>query len=226
LTQTAVRRPTIGEIVIADRPQTWRELGFHVPDESFVVGTVTIRLAEDSDRTGIVEWALRDALTIELDGLPTRYSRAVPLSAPAGHPNGALAIDHVVVLTSSLDRTAAALDDAGVQLRRVREAGSPRAPARQGFFRLGEVILEVVQQGGTGDEDGGPAQAPDAVEPARFWGVVFVVADLDDLGDLLGDHLGEPRDAVQPGRRIATLQPSAGAALPVAFITPDPGRRV
>jgi hypothetical protein len=224
LTQTVVRRPTIGEVVLADRPRTWRDLGFDVPGESFVVGTVMIRLVDDADRRGIVEWSLRDALTTDLDGLPTHLSRSLPVG-PSEHPNGARSIDHVVVLTSSLDRTAAALDDAGVQLRRVREAGSPRAPARQGFFRLGEVILEVVQKGGPGETDDGGEPAPVASEPARFWGVVFVVADLDALGELLGERLGTPRDAVQPGRRIATLQPSAGAGLPVAFITPDSGRR-
>jgi hypothetical protein len=32
--------------------------------------------------------------------------------------------------------------------------------------------------------------------------------------------VGEIRDAVQPGRRIATLRRSAGLALPVALMTP------
>jgi hypothetical protein len=87
------------------------------------------------------------------------------------------------------------------------------------------VILEVVQRGESGEDDDGSSPGRGEAGPARFWGVVFVVGDLDELGERLGDHLGDPRDAVQPGRRIATLRSSAGTGLPVAFITPDPGRR-
>ena len=44
-------------------------------------------------------------------------------------------------------------------------------------------------------------------------------ADLDALATRLGDDLGAPRDAVQPGRRIATVRESAGLGLPLAFMT-------
>jgi hypothetical protein len=217
-------RPTIGEVLIADKPETWSALGFEVEEASFAVGTVALRLTDQSEEEGIVGWSVRDVLSIDLDGLPTRLDRSRPVP-PAKHPNGALGIDHLVVLTSSLDRTAAALDDAGVRLRRVRETGTPQAPSRQGFFRLGEVVLEVVQRADAGEA--GEGEDPDAGpgDAARFWGLVFVVADLDGLAQQLGDRLGKARDAVQPGRRIATLQRSAGAKVPVAFISPDPGRR-
>jgi hypothetical protein len=69
------------------------------------------------------------------------------------------------------------------------------------------VILEVVQHGGV--EPG----------PAKFWGITFAVADLDACAELLGDDLGSIRNAVQPGRRIATIRPSAGLGLPVALIS-------
>jgi hypothetical protein len=83
----------------------------------------------------------------------------------------------------------------------------------QGFFRLGEVILEVV--------DGmplDPAAEPAPGAPAAFWGLVFVVADLDAAAARLGDRLGTPRDAVQWGQRIATVRREAGLGLPVALI--------
>ena len=48
--------------------------------------------------------------------------------------------------------------------------------------------------------------------------------DLDATVASLGDRVSEARDAVQPGRRIATLGRSAGLALPVALITPKPER--
>ena len=50
--------------------------------------------------------------------------------------------DHVVVMTSSLERTCGAIESAtGESLRRIREAG----PVRQGFHRLGQLIVEVVE---------------------------------------------------------------------------------
>ena len=53
----------------------------------------------------------------------------------------------------------------------------------------------------------------------------MVVSDLDALAERLGDDLGTPRDAVQSGRRIATLRESAGLGVPVAFMTPAPNTR-
>jgi len=235
------RRPTIARLRIGDRPRDWTRLGFSVHGNLCRVGTVGIELVGPEAGEGILGWALRDTSTAELDGLPTDLLDEPP-QPPGSHPNGAAAIDHVVVITPSLDRTAAALDDARVLLRRVREAGSPSAPMRQGFFRLGEVILEVVSAapvtvtpagesapadapatGGTrqGSEAGGLPH-PGPAEPARFWGMVFVVSELERCAEVLGRHLGAPRDAVQAGRRIATLKRSAGLSLPVAFITPPP----
>jgi hypothetical protein len=48
------------------------------------------------------------------------------------------------------------------------------------------------------------------------------VADLDALAARLGDHLGRIKDAVQPGRRIATLSGAAGLGEAVAFMSPEP----
>jgi hypothetical protein len=59
--------------------------------------------------------------------------------------------------------------------------------------------------------------------PARFWGLAFQVRDLDATCQHLGDKVGEPRDAVQPGRRIATLRREAGLGPAVAFMSPGPG---
>jgi hypothetical protein len=59
---------------------------------------------------------------------------------------------------------------------------------------------------------------PDA--PARLWGLAFLVESLEHTAALLGDRLGAPRDAVQPGRRIATLRREAGLSFGCAFMTP------
>jgi hypothetical protein len=57
-----------------------------------------------------------------------------------------------------------------------------------------------------------------------MWGVTVSVADLDACGRELGPLLGAPRDAVQPGRRIATVRPEAGLPIALAFMTPRPQR--
>jgi hypothetical protein len=181
-------------------------LGFDVGSNHCDIG---VRLWLGCPGTGIAGWALTGirAETTSIDGLPTELARYSTPPAPPEHPNGAIAIDHVVVTTSDFDRTSGVLEEAGLALRRV-VAGSNGT--RMGFRRLGSAILELVE-----------AEDP-ASGPARFWGLVVVVEDLDALADRLGEHLGSIRDAVQPGRRIATLRESAGLGESVAFMTPDP----
>ena len=68
------------------------------------------------------------------------------------------------------------------------------------------------------DPDGLPVTPSDA--PARLWGLAFVTEDIDRTTGRIGDHVSGPRDAVQPGRKIATLRRGAGLAVPIAFMTP------
>ena len=175
------------------------------------MGSVRLRFEEGGG--GIAGWVLRDASIAagtELDGLPTALAAEEP-PQPGAHPNGARRIDHIVVFTSDLERTDAALQRAGLSLRRIREPREPGPPVRQAFFRLGEVIVEVVE-------------SPEAQDgAARFWGLTICVSDIDACAELLGERLGEVRDAVQPGRRIATVRREAGLGLPVALISEEPG---
>jgi sensor domain CHASE-containing protein len=143
-----------------------------------------------------------------IDGLVTELSKSALASAPVEHGNGALGIDHVVVTTPDFNRTAAALAEVGMELRRIRELPGG---SRQGFRRVGPAILELVE-----------APAEDASGPARFWGLVVVVSDLDRLAERLSPLLGRVKPAVQPGRRIATLGAAAGVSPAVAFMTPEP----
>jgi hypothetical protein len=57
------------------------------------------------------------------------------------------------------------------------------------------------------------------LSPAAFWGLVVVVDDLDRLAAELGDRLGEIHDAVQPGRRIASLAEHSGVTPAFAFMS-------
>ena len=119
-----------------------------------------------------------------------------PPSAPA-HPNGVTALDHVVAITPDLDRTVAALEAAGLDLRRIREEPTPAGAPRQAFFRLGAPILEVVQEPAEAIERSGGADGP-----AFFWGLALVAPDLDATVAGLGrSAAARPRPAVQPGRR-------------------------
>jgi hypothetical protein len=215
---------TIDELTVADEPEAWLALGFEVEGDVCVVGDVPIRLAGTETGRGLVGWTLDGVDATELDGLPTaasdeagRVSVAMQRKvAQEAHPNGITAIDHVVAVTPALERTVAALGAAGLDLRRIREEPTPAGAPRQAFFRLGATILEVVQ------EPDDVLERKGVDRPAFLWGLAFVAPDLEATAAGLGDRVSEVRDAVQPGRRIATLRRSAGLSLPVALMTPPP----
>jgi len=200
------REPELAEIVIADPPEAWRELGFHVDEHGHLdIGGVRVRLGGEGN--GISAWSLLRVNAMgSIDGLPTPVPRVLRPPPFQTHPNGATGIDHIVILTSSLDRTAAAFARAGVELKRFRESER----GRMGFRRIGPAVLEVVQRDDLEEED------------SRFWGLVVVVISLEELAERLGDRLGPITQAVQPGRRIATLRSHAGLTAPLAFMSPEP----
>jgi hypothetical protein len=208
--------PSIDELTLADEPERWGALGFAVSGGGCRLGSVRLRLAGKQAGRGITDWSLRDLVGTELDGLPTsRSERPAVLTEPAAaHPNGVLAVDHVVAFSPALDRTVGALVAAGLDLRRRREEPTPAGAPRQAFFRLGEVILEVVQEPAEVLERAGGAD-----RPAFFWGLALRVADLDRIVEELGASVGSIRPAVQPGRRIATVRRAAGLAVPVALMS-------
>lgn len=173
-------------LTIADPPRAWADIGFAVDGDAFVLGGVTIALAGRERGAGIVDWTLG----------PPRDAPSPP------HPNGAFALDHVVLRTPHYERTRDALVADGLDLRRERD---DLRDARMAFFRAGPAIVELI--GAAGAEEG-------------LWGLVAVLPSVDAVAPMLAAHLGEPRDAVQPGRRIATLRDSAGISTAVAFMTP------
>jgi hypothetical protein len=210
-------QPTVDELFIAAAPETWQAAGFAVDGDVCEVGSVRLRLEGNGGaRRGITRWSVRDAGSLELDGLDTTPSASAPATG-GPHPNGTLSIDHLVVITPDLDRTSGALQDAGFDRRRVREGDTPGGSRRQAFFRMGELILEVVEA------PAGTKVAADPSGPARLWGISFLVEELETPATALGGALGEPRDAVQPGRRIATVASEARLGPAIAFMTPGRG---
>jgi hypothetical protein len=178
-------------IVLGDAPAAWEPLGF-APDAAgeIVLGEARLRLGGRGG--GILAVQAPELSADRPDGLPLLHGEA-RAAAAAEHPNGATVVDHVVALTDSLTRTVAALTAAGLDLR--------RSTPTMAFLRLGTTILEVVERGGG---------------PPRLWGLVVVVPALDGLGPLVG----APKDAVQPGRRIATVSREAGLGTALALMTP------
>ena len=212
------------EVQVADDPAAWAAAGFTTHGDLVQVGPVALRLTgrpADGAR-GVTGWTVAglDVASGHIDGLPTtgrsevsaprttgpgvepppggEPSPAEPTEHPT-HPNGVIGLDHVVVLTPDLERTIAAVEATGLDLRRIRETSANGSPMRQAFFKLGPVVLEVVSGNvGTG--------VPVDAAPATFFGLAMDVDDLDISAQALGEHLGRTKPAVQPGRRIATLR--------------------
>lgn len=184
--------PSLRRIVVPGDPAAWARLGFELEAREVRLGTVALAV---SSAAGEATWALAgEQGPTDLDGVPTRWDPGpLPSAPPPGHPNGAYAVDHVVVTTDDLERTSAALAAVGSPLRRTAE----RDGRRQGFHWLGEVICELVEAG-----EG----------PARIWGLTLVAERPEAFGRV--------RDAVQPGRRIATVPRDAGLGMAVAVMTP------
>jgi hypothetical protein len=205
--------PRVEWLTLAGDADTWRSLGFVVTDDGRLplYGTSLRIVAPDAGPSGITGWTLSGvpeaSVPSTIDGLPTTVA-AVSTPTFADHPITAIGLDHVVVLTPDLERTSAAIAEAtGCELKRIREVGT----MRQGFHRIGSggLIVELVER----------PDVPDG--PATFWGLVVNVDDLDAAYERIGpDRISAPKDAVQPGRRIATVRNDVGLGLPVALMTP------
>ena len=193
----------ITELHVADPAEAWADLGFTVDGDVSAVDGIAYVLGGDGK--GITAWHV-DGIADEIDGLANRrVGPAVAARRTPEQPNGVIALDHLVISTPNLGRTIENFEAAGFELRRTRDAGR----IRQAFFKAGEVVLEII----------GPPQ-PSGEGPARFWGLAWTVADLDATAALLGDRLHAPKDAVQKGRRIATLDKAAGSTVAHAFMSP------
>jgi catechol 2,3-dioxygenase-like lactoylglutathione lyase family enzyme len=199
----------LAAIVVGGPSAPWESLGFAVDRSGrvpFANGAIEFDHGATAGMVGLVIDGVDD-MAGDLEGVPLLTGIAV---APIEHPNGAFELDHVVVVTDSLERTSGTVTDVlGLECRRIREAGS----VRQAFHRFGDqggtrgCILEVVESR--------------RVERTGLFGLVVNVADLDALAVRYeGGAIGPSRDAVQPGRRIATVRADAGLGVAVALMTP------
>lgn len=201
-------------LTVAGDPDAWRSIGLTVTDDGWIplMGTLLRVVPPVGDSPpGLISWAWSGIEPTNLiSGLTTEVVEP-PAPLYAEHELGALGLDHVVVFTFDLEMSSTGITRAtGCEQRRVRDLGT----IRQGFHRAGRggLIIEVVQH-------------PDADKfETSLWGVVLNVEDLDAAYDTLGDdRMSAPKDAVQPGRRIATIKQDVGLGTSVALMTPEPG---
>jgi hypothetical protein len=186
-------------LAVADPPAAWADLGFSVDNGVCAIDGVAYVLGAAGK--GVVAWAV-DGVAHEVEGLP--LAEPVVATTDPANPNGVVTLDHLVISTPNLGRTIERFEEAGLELRRTRDAGR----IHQAFFKAGAVILEVI----------GPPQ-PSGDGPARFFGLAWTVDDLDATAAYLGDRLRPAKDAVQKGRRIATLDKAAGSSVAHAFMS-------
>jgi hypothetical protein len=212
---------TIAELHVGDDPVAWKAIGLDVDaGHTAHVGHVRLHFHPDSSERGIFRWVLAgtpDEDVTDVDGLATGHGEPPTLAGLApSHLLGAEVIDHLVVGTPDVDRTVRAIERGlGLSLRRTRDGDSAGRKVRQAFFRMGEVVLELV---------GAPEPDPTG-GPAAFWGLAFTVASLQEAVDFLGpDLVSDPKPAVQPGRWIATVRSAAGLAVPVALMSDEADR--
>jgi len=205
----AENRPRLTGLLLPGAASSWEKIGFAPRGGAFRLGQVTcaVGAAEPS-------WAFdqggdkADALC----GIATAESAAVVADGdPARQPNGAFKIDHVVVVSEAPSQTKAALERFGLIGKGARSVGSGDSERSQCFFWSGELLIELV---------GPAAEKSDASPLARIWGVTFVVDDFAPLLTLAEGLVTGPRDAIQPGRQIATIGLQHELGVELAFMSP------
>ncbi len=195
-------------LVVGGARRAWERAGFDVEDGEVHLDGVTLVLGGGDDP--IPAWGVT-GVDDDVDGLVS--VPAGPPTAATAQPNGVTRLDHVVALTRDLEVTDHALAAVGIHARASRDVPEADPPRRQVFYVLDSAVLELV----------GPREGSGARGSARFFGLAFVAPDLDGTVAALGLLSGPIRDAVQPGRRIATLRHAAvGIPAPIVLMSPRP----
>ncbi|MGI9578788.1 MAG: glyoxalase [Microthrixaceae bacterium] len=200
-------------VVLGDEPRGWAELGFSVSDHplgaALRLGNTDLVLTDAGG--GFEGWSIA-GVDDSIAGLPLAAPDSRSEQPSTDHPNGVRGIDHIVFHSGDPDATVAEFESAGIERRGGRSTDSYGAPMRQVFFWLGDVILELI-----GPDEGEPTTDG----PLSFFGLALWSGDLDASVTGLGELAGRPKDAVQPGRRIAGIRGAkVGVSTPLAFMSP------
>jgi predicted enzyme related to lactoylglutathione lyase len=114
------------------------------------------------------------------------------------NPNTVDYLEHIVVMTPSLEDAIAAHEKIGLPCKRIREAGRGM---RQAFFKLEQTALEIV----------GPATGV-----SQVWGLAFMCRDIARAVAIVrGNDLQatEPKAAIQGGKIARIVDPLDGVAI-------------
>jgi len=192
------RSHQLHQVLIGDAAAAWEAAGFEIDvladgAQAVVLGNTALLLGY-ADERGIRGLGLDRGACPDLGFFDAVHSAT---GSSGQHPNGVDSIDHVVLMAGDCDAVTALLAESGLEARRVRRFVMGDTEQRQTFFWMGDVILELV----------GPDAAPSDPDPPSLWGLALNCPDLDATVATLGpERCSEARDAVQAGRRIATMR--------------------
>lgn len=158
----------------------------------------------DSDATAerpisLSEKFLPGVWTSRVTANPDPAARREALMRECGeNPNTVDYLEHIVVMTPSLEDAIAAHEKIGLPCKRIREAGRGM---RQAFFKLEQTVLEIV-----GPSSGAP----------QVWGLAFMCKDIARAVTFAREHglqATEPKAAIQGGKIARIVDPLDGVAI-------------
>lgn len=207
-------KPSLAEIHVADDPDLWTELGFHVQGNRCHLRGVDVVLTGAGSGSGIHGWAWQGVDRPVVGDIPTFAADREHPGTNFPHPNQAAGLFYVVLFSPSWAEGADALAALGVDPGEARPMGPEGKQVLRSVAPAGDVSIEVI----------GPAEH-DPERPWSLWGTIVEVADIDATAAHIGDRLRPIKPAMQEGRRIATLDKSAGSSVAIAFMSgvEDPG---
>lgn len=207
--------PALLALRTAEEPAAWEAAGFSVVDGVVMVGPVGIE-CRGTLHDGPLSLAfdrLHPEGTEHLDGIVWVVASSGPGRGPVAHSNGINGFDHLVIMAPDLTRVRSSLTGACFEIRRERPTTMAGTEVTQLFCFAGDVLLEVV----AASDETGPAAGD---RPATVWGIALTSTDLDATAAWFGKRIGSPKDAVQSGRRIATVRHrEIGIGLPIAVMS-------
>jgi hypothetical protein len=209
--------PRLTELRIGDSEDLWLDLGFETAEGRCRLGTTDIVLTGSTEGRGIHGWTWSGAHSTAQVGDITTAVVSAPdddrdddVTPGPTHRNGAVGLFYVVLFGPSWKEAAGAVASLGLDPGHGVAMGSSRPVTLRSLADAGDVGVEVI----------GPEE-PDPARGWRLWGIIVEVDDLDRTAEHLGRRLRSIKQAVQPGRRIATLDKAAGSTVATAFIGPD-----
>jgi catechol 2,3-dioxygenase-like lactoylglutathione lyase family enzyme len=137
-----------------------------------------------------------------------------PSAALADAASVVSALDHVVITTDDADATKCLYGE-GLGLRLALDKEFPAWGARQLFFRVGGVTVEV----------GARLEPESKPRPSdRFWGMAYQVPNAERAQERLGAvgfEVSQVRDGRKPGTRVFSVR-GEPCGVPTLMIEPTP----